>query len=148
MTGVQTCALPIYKALYHAAGTLASPLLVSALTAAIETARLAGLDRKTAARWVQSLAQATSNNVFAHGPARSFSGPFARGDVATIRLHLQALQAHPMLADLYRSLAVYALGALPVENARALVEALRTPAALKPDTVPGKQPKRGSRMRN
>jgi predicted short-subunit dehydrogenase-like oxidoreductase (DUF2520 family) len=136
------------KALYHAAGTLASPLLVSALIAAIETARLAGLDRKTAARWVQSLAQATSNNVFAHGPARSFSGPFARGDVATIRLHLQALQAHPMLADLYRSLAVYALGALPVQNAQALVEALRTPAALKPDTVPGKQPKRGSRMRN
>jgi len=136
------------KALYHAAGTLASPLLVSELTAAIETARLAGLDRKTAARWVEALAQATAKNVFAHGPPRSFSGPFARGDAGTIRLHLQALHEHPMLADLYRSLAVYALGALPVQNAQALVEALRRPAALKPDTLPGKQPKRGSRMRN
>jgi predicted short-subunit dehydrogenase-like oxidoreductase (DUF2520 family) len=125
------------KALYHAAGTLASPLLVSELTAAIKTARLAGLDRKTAARWVQSLAEATSKNVFAHGPSRSFSGPFARGDAGTIRLHLQALQQHPMLADLYRSLAVHALGALPIQNAQALIEALRKPAAPKSDTQPG-----------
>ena len=136
------------KALYHAAGTLASPLVVSELTAAIETARLAGLDSKTAARWVESLARATAKNVFARGPARSFSGPFARGDAGTIRLHLQALQAHPMLADIYRSLAVHALGALPVQNAQALVEALRKPAALKSDRPAGKQPKRASRMRN
>ncbi len=136
------------KALYHAAGTLASPLLVSELAAAIETARLAGLDRKTAARWVETLAQATAKNVFARGAARSFSGPFARGDASTIRLHLQALQQHPMLPDLYRSLAVHALGALPVQNARALVEALRKPAALKWEPPAGKQPKRASRMRN
>jgi len=128
------------KALYHAAGTLASPLLVSELTAAIETARLAGLDGKTAARWVEALAQATAKNVFAHGPTRSFSGPFARGDAGTIRLHLQALHEHPILADLYRSLAVHALGALPVQNAQALVEALRKPAALKSDTPAGKGP--------
>ena len=136
------------KALYHAAGTLASPLLVSELTAAIEAARLAGLDRKTAARWVQTLAQATAKNVFTQGPARSFSGPFARGDAGTIRLHLQALHEHPMLADLYRSLAAHALGALPVQNAQSLVEALRKPAELRSDTPAGKQPKRGSRMRN
>src|SRR5579883_938468 len=83
------------KALYHAAGTIASPLLVSELTAAIETARLAGLDRKTAARWVEALALATARNLLARGPSHSFSGPFARGDASTIRLHLQALQKHP-----------------------------------------------------
>lgn len=136
------------KALYHAAGTLASPLLVSELTAALETARLAGLDRKTATRWVEALAQTTAKNVFAQGPARSFSGPFARGDAGTIRLHLQALDGHPVLANLYRSLAVHALGALPVQNAQALLEALRKPAAPKYDTPAGKRPKRGTRMRN
>ncbi|HZD51171.1 MAG TPA: Rossmann-like and DUF2520 domain-containing protein [Silvibacterium sp.] len=120
-----------HKALYHAAGTLASPLLVSELTAAIETARLAGLDRKTATHWVEVLANATVRNLFEHGPARSFSGPFARGDTATIQLHLQALQKHPILAEVYRSLALHALDTLPVRNAPALTEALRKSAAQK-----------------
>jgi predicted short-subunit dehydrogenase-like oxidoreductase (DUF2520 family) len=137
-----------HKALYHAAGTLASPLLVSELTAAIETVRLAGLDRRTANLWVRTLAQATAQNLFAHGPARSFSGPFARGDAGTIRLHLQALRKHPILADLYRSLAIHALDALPVQNARALSEALHGPAARESDAPTGKKPKGSSRMRN
>jgi len=136
------------KALYHAAGTLASPLLVSELTAAIETARLAGLDRKTAARWVEALATATSRNLFSRGASRSFSGPFARGDAPTIRLHLQALHAHPILADLYRSLALHALATLPVRNDQALLEALRNSSAQKPHEQPGKTPRRASRMRN
>ncbi|MBV8630177.1 MAG: DUF2520 domain-containing protein [Silvibacterium sp.] len=115
------------KALYHAAGTLASPLLVSELTAAIATARLAGLDRRNALRWVESLATATSRNVFNRGPARSFSGPFARGDASTIELHLRALHAHPILAGLYRSLAVYALESLPAKNRRELEQVLIAP---------------------
>ncbi len=115
------------KALYHAAGTLASPLLVAELTAAIETARLAGLEPRDALRWVESLAMATSRNVFSRGPGRSFSGPFARGDAATIQLHLQALQKHPILAELYRSLAAWAVESLPVQNRLTLEKILRTP---------------------
>ena len=136
------------KALYHAAGTLASPLLVSELTAAIVTARLAGLDRKTAVRWVEALATATSRNLFACGPSNSFSGPFARGDASTIRLHLQALQKHPIVADVYRSLALHALATLPVRSAQALIAALRSSSAQKPHEPPGKTPRRASRMRN
>lgn len=112
------------KSLYHAAGTLASPLLVSELAAAIEIARLAGLDRLTAIRWVQALAEATVTNVFTKGTAGSFSGAFARGDARTIDLHLQALGAHPILADVYRSLARHAIQTLPVKNVRMLKEIL------------------------
>jgi len=136
------------KAVYHAAGTLASPLLVSELHAAIETARLAGLDRRTAVQWVEALAAATSRNLFARGPSRSFSGPFARGDVHTIRLHLQALQKHPIFADVYRSLALHAVGTLPVRNAQALSEALRNPPAQKSHEPPGRPPGRVPRMRS
>jgi predicted short-subunit dehydrogenase-like oxidoreductase (DUF2520 family) len=114
------------KAMYHAAGTLASPLLVSALTAAMEAARLAGLDEKTLRRWVQSLAEPTVRNVFARGPGKSFSGPFARGDAETIRLHLQALQEHPILAAVYRSLAGFALEALPVKKHETLAKTLHS----------------------
>ena len=112
------------KAFYHASGVMASPLLVSALTAATETARLAGLDEKTAEAWVRVLAEATVTNVFAHGPQSSFSGPFARGDAETIHLHLQALQEHPILADVYRALARQAIAALPVKNRRTLLKAI------------------------
>lgn len=116
------------KALYHAAGTLASPLLVSELSAAMATARLAGLSDREARKWVRVLAQATVRNVFEHGETKSFSGPFARGDVATIRLHLQALTTHPIVTDIYGSLARYAVEVLPVERKselRSLLEMTR-----------------------
>ncbi|HEX8711791.1 MAG TPA: Rossmann-like and DUF2520 domain-containing protein [Terracidiphilus sp.] len=128
MGGVPFAVKPEAKALYHAAGVMASPLLVSTLTAATETARLAGLDEKTAAKWVRSLSEATASNVFAHGPRSSFSGPFARGDAATITLHLEALNEHPILAGVYRSLAHHAVYALPVKNRRALLKAIGTGA--------------------
>jgi len=112
------------KALYHAAGIFASPLLVAELTAAMETAELAGLDAKTAQAWVRALAEATVRNVFARGPERSFSGPFARGDAETIRLHLEALAEHPILTEVYQGLARQALSALPVKNRRELEKAI------------------------
>jgi predicted short-subunit dehydrogenase-like oxidoreductase (DUF2520 family) len=124
MGGVPFAVKAETKALYHAAGIFASPLLVSAITAAMETAELAGLDAKTATAWVRALVEATVANVFARGPARSFSGPFARGDAETIDLHLQALAEHPILADVYRSLARHAIAALPVKNRRALEKAV------------------------
>ncbi|MGC2163138.1 MAG: Rossmann-like and DUF2520 domain-containing protein [Silvibacterium sp.] len=112
------------KALYHAAGIFASPLLVSELVAAMATAQLAGLDEKTAKAWVRALAEATVANVFARGAEQSFSGPFARGDAETIHLHLRALEKHPILADVYRALAKHAIRSLPVKNGRALEKAV------------------------
>ena len=125
--GVPFAIHPETKAVYHAAGIFASPLLVATLTAAIETAQLAGLDQATATAWVKALAEATVANVFHRGPHQSFSGPFARGDAHTIHLHLRALQQHPILADVYRSLARHAIAALPVKNRRELEQAVATP---------------------
>lgn len=112
------------KALYHAAGTMASPLLVSAVAAAMETARAAGLGEHAAKAVVEALARTTLRNLFDRGVRSSFSGPFARGDAATVNLHLQALAPHPILADVYRSLAIHAAETLPVRRRRALLRAL------------------------
>ena len=116
MGGVPFAVKAETKALYHAAGVMASPLLVAELTAAMETARLAGLDRKTAAKWVRALAEASAKNVFARGPERSFSGPFARGDAGTIHLHLEALEEHPDVTAVYCALGRYAVARLPVKR--------------------------------
>ena len=126
--GVPFSIRPDTKAVYHAAGVFASPLLVSTLTAAMQTAQLAGLDSTIATAWVKALAEATIANIFRRGPHQSFSGPFARGDAHTIHLHLRALEQHPILTDVYRSLARHAIAALPVKNRRELEQALAIPA--------------------
>ena len=113
------------KALYHAVGMLSSPLLVSHLAAAQKAASLAGFNAPEARRLIEPIARATLDNYFLGGARKSFSGPIARGDVETIRLHLQALKPHPMLASVYRSLALYALEALPSPGTRALRASLR-----------------------
>jgi predicted short-subunit dehydrogenase-like oxidoreductase (DUF2520 family) len=104
------------KVLYHAAATMASPLLVSELRAAVTTARLAGLSSREAEAVVRVLATATVWNFFAQGAERSFSGPFARGDAGTVELHLRALLEHPILHDTYLALARNAVESLPVRD--------------------------------
>jgi predicted short-subunit dehydrogenase-like oxidoreductase (DUF2520 family) len=113
------------KALYHAVGVLSSPLLVSHLAAAHEAAALAGFTPRQARRLIEPIARATLDNFFLRGAGKSFSGPIARGDVQTIHLHLQALKPHPMLAGVYRSLALYALETLPASGKKKLGASLR-----------------------
>jgi predicted short-subunit dehydrogenase-like oxidoreductase (DUF2520 family) len=113
------------KALYHAVGVLSSPLLVSHLAAAHEAAILAGFTPRQARRLIEPIVRATLDNFFLRGSGKSFSGPIARGDVQTIDLHLQALKPHPMLAGVYRSLALYALKTLPASGKKKLRSSLR-----------------------
>jgi predicted short-subunit dehydrogenase-like oxidoreductase (DUF2520 family) len=113
------------KALYHAVGVLSSPLLVSHLAAAHEAATRAGFTPQQAKKLIEPIVRATLDNFFLRGPGKSFSGPIARGDVQTIDLHLRALKPHPMLAGVYRSLALYALKTLPASGKGKLRSSLR-----------------------
>jgi predicted short-subunit dehydrogenase-like oxidoreductase (DUF2520 family) len=115
------------KALYHAVGMLSSPLLVSHLVAAQQAAALAGFSPRQARRLIEPIARATLDNIFLRGAGKAFSGPIARGDVETIRLHLRALKPHPMLAGVYRSLALYALEVLPCPGKNPIRRILRQP---------------------
>ncbi len=112
------------KILYHAAATLASPLLLSGLVAAQRAAMLAGLSAKQATRILAPIAASTVQNFNMRGAGESFSGPIARGDIATIQLHLQALAAHPNLVEVYRSLSRNALEHLPSRKRDELCGAL------------------------
>jgi predicted short-subunit dehydrogenase-like oxidoreductase (DUF2520 family) len=104
------------KALYHSAATMASPLMVSAVHAAVQTARLSGLTTAEAEAVVRALALGSLRNYFENGSEKSFSGAFARGDAGTVELHLQALLAHPNLHAVYLELARQAVGSLEVRN--------------------------------
>jgi predicted short-subunit dehydrogenase-like oxidoreductase (DUF2520 family) len=129
------------KANYHAAAVMASPLLVSLASAAMETAQRSGLSRKRSAALLEPIMLATVRNFFRDGAAASFSGPFARGDVSTVSLHLEALAGHPSLQQVYRALASHSLLVLPTQNKIELRKALAAP----PRNILGKATKKTTR---
>ncbi len=115
------------KALYHAWGAFASPLLIALLASAERVAMAAGVRSRPAARKrMLPILQQTLGNYGALGPANAFSGPLVRGDVATVRRHLEALSKLPGARRVYVALARAALETLPIRNRKELEKALRT----------------------
>lgn len=112
------------KAMYHAAAMFGSPFLVATLMAGVNVMRAAGLSEREALALLGPIAAATVANVQNQGLARSFSGPLARGDSATLKLHRNALHGHPLEARIYESLARLAATDLPSKNRSAIEKAL------------------------
>ena len=116
------------KAMYHAGAMFASPLLVAALNAGVRCLQQAGIQEKEALTLLCPMAAATVANVQRRGLRRSFSGPIARGDTATLKLHREALASHPLMAHLYDALARLAAEDL-LSDGLAIQAALETGAA-------------------
>ncbi len=105
------------KVLYHAAATMASPLLVSALQAAVATAGLAGLTRARCGSGDKGARANVVAETFSRKARNGVSaGAFARGDAGTVELHLRALLEHPTLHCTYLALARNAIESLPVRK--------------------------------
>ena len=64
--------------------------------------------------------QQTLANYSALGAAKGFSGPIIRGDVDTVKRHLQVLRKDQALRDVYMALARAALRYLPVKQKNSL----------------------------
>ena len=91
------------KVLYHAAAVFASNYLVTLQDVAQATYGHAGIAPEIALKLVEPLVRETIDNIFSHGPAQALSGPVARGDMATVSKHLQALAVvNTDYAKLYR----------------------------------------------
>ncbi len=99
------------KPLYHLAAAVASNLFVALQSEAGELAAAAtGLEPGDAARLLATLVATTAANLAARGPAGALTGPVARGDVGTVRAHLELLaEQAPRFADTYRALSLQAL---------------------------------------
>ena len=74
------------RVLYHAALVMASNYTVSL---AGDAADILGDHR-----YLVPLLRSTVENIAAHGPDEALTGPIVRGDVGTVRAHLQALPDH------------------------------------------------------
>ena len=102
---------PGNKALYHAAAVMASPHLTALFDLAIEMLASCGLSKSQAQRIFIPLLESTVNNLKVSTPQQSLTGTFARGDIATVRRHLQALAGKDMeeAAEVYRLLGLHSL---------------------------------------
>ena len=93
------------KTLYHAAAVMACNYLVALEHAALKLSAEAGIDRAAALRAALPLIGQTVKNLADVGVPQSLTGPVARGDVETVRRHLQAIQSRlPELLGLYKLL--------------------------------------------
>jgi predicted short-subunit dehydrogenase-like oxidoreductase (DUF2520 family) len=106
-----------FKPAYHAFGFFSSPALVALIAAAQQVGKMAGLSERQARDLMEPIVRQTIDNCFRSTPQEAFSGPLRRGDLATVRKHLEALKQQPNLRELYRALSRIALQHLPVGNA-------------------------------
>ena len=104
--GGQTFSIPAdAKALYHAAALTASPNIIALFDIALEMLSSCGLSRGRAQQVLLPLVESTLANLKLQDPRRALTGPFERGDAATIRKHIAAMKS----ANLHDALAAYAL---------------------------------------
>jgi predicted short-subunit dehydrogenase-like oxidoreductase (DUF2520 family) len=93
---------PGTKAAYHAAAVLAAGGFVALLDAIAELGRVAGLDEAGSLAIYGRLIEGTLGNARALGIATALTGPMTRGDLGTLRAHLETLRAHaPRALELY-----------------------------------------------
>lgn len=92
------------RPLYHAALAHGANHLITLVTECVDLLRTAGIDN--AERLVAPLLSAALDNALRHGD-RALTGPVARGDVGTLRVHLRVLgEAAPAALPGYRALAL------------------------------------------
>jgi predicted short-subunit dehydrogenase-like oxidoreductase (DUF2520 family) len=98
------------KPLYHAAATVSSGHVTALFDLAIEMLQKCGLTKRRARQILTPLLTSTAANLSAQSPTSALTGPFARGDVATIGKHLAAMNAKKMTeaANLYAALGLRA----------------------------------------
>jgi predicted short-subunit dehydrogenase-like oxidoreductase (DUF2520 family) len=96
---------PEAKPLYHAAASLAAGGAAAVVSVAVEGWVAAGVPEETAREVLSGLAERAVAAAGKRPFHEAFTGAVARRDVGTVRAHTEALAAHPVAFDLYRTLA-------------------------------------------
>jgi predicted short-subunit dehydrogenase-like oxidoreductase (DUF2520 family) len=93
------------KPAYHAAGTLVAGHALALTEAATQMLVKIGFTRRHAAQTLLPLMRQMLDNFEKHGPRAAWTGPTARGDLATVRKHQDALRRLPReFGDSYATL--------------------------------------------
>ena len=119
------------KALYHAGAVFASNYVVTALDTALRLFDAAGVPRREAAPAILRLAEGTLENIRSVGIPEALTGPVERGDVGTVRRHVEALASGtPELSGAYAALGRRTIEAALAKGTIGRAQARRLGAAL------------------
>ena len=112
------------KALYHMSGVMLGGLLTEYAAITTQLWEDIGRSRSDGIRALLPMMRQVANNLERFGLPEAVAGPHARGDVGTVRKHLEALRKRkPELMAFYCELALAGMG--PVEEKQVLDETTR-----------------------
>ena len=112
------------KALYHMSGVMLGGLLTEYAAITTQLWEDIGRSRSDGIRALLPMMRQVANNLERFGLPEAVAGPYARGDVGTVRKHLEALRKRkPELMAFYCELALAGMG--PVEEKQVLDETTR-----------------------
>ncbi len=93
------------KTLYHASAVVASNYLVTLLDLSLKLIEAAGISGADALKALKPLIEGTLSNIEKTGITRALTGPIVRGDIETVKRHLEDIGSKtPDLLDLYKTL--------------------------------------------
>lgn len=117
---------------YHIAGVLASNYVVTLIGAAVALWESFGEDASLAREALLPLLRASVENLAAMPPSAALSGPIARGDLGTLRAHLEwlasAAQTSPEISALRDAYLALAQLTAPLAEAKGTLTAERAAA--------------------
>ena len=93
------------KPLYHAAAVMTSGNATALFDVALEMLERCGISRRSGQKMLAPLLASNTLNLSRSAPEDALTGTFARGDLATVRMHLSALKGK----DLDEALQLYRL---------------------------------------
>jgi predicted short-subunit dehydrogenase-like oxidoreductase (DUF2520 family) len=98
------------KPVYHSGGVFACNYLVALIEGAVTAHEKAGIPRAASLKALEPMVRETVDAIFRQGPERALTGPISRGDVATVKRQLAAVDGwDPAMAGLYRGLGLIAV---------------------------------------
>ena len=132
------------KVLYHAAAVIACNYMVTMVKLATDLWQTFAVPPHQATQALLPLLQGTINNIDAVGIPQCLTGPIARGDIGTIKKHLDALQEKaPSLLSTYRELGLQTIpiavakGRINQQQAQELRAILEQPDQIKKSIIGG-----------
>ncbi|MBI4331550.1 MAG: DUF2520 domain-containing protein [Chloroflexi bacterium] len=135
------------KVLYHAAAVIACNYMVTLVKTATELWQTFGVSTPEATRALAPLIRGTVNNIVNVGFPNCLTGPVARGDMGTIKKHMDALKQvkdHPTIFYLYQVLGMQTIpialekGRIDAQKARDMLELLAPQELPSPSPAPRK----------
>ncbi|WP_421774691.1 Rossmann-like and DUF2520 domain-containing protein [Gracilimonas sp.] len=100
---------PKAKPLLHASAVVASNYLVVLAELVSKISALGDVPEETALKAITPLMENTLRNVKELGVTEALTGPIARGDLKTVKQHMESLKNAPELLSLYKTLGIEAV---------------------------------------